>query len=118
MSNEQAYALGPILSEMKVVFIRGESPLSSHPPACHSRFKVANDWLTLRWVQSKFGRDLTEFFFFFKHEKTKRSLLAFIPHVYTGDTQGKMSNSKNSGLNAMFIEEREEGDIGLLGERN
>ena len=29
-----------------------------------------------------------------------------------------MSNSKNSGLNAMFIEEREEGDIGLLEERN
>lgn len=117
MSNEEAYALGPILSEMKVVFIRGESPLSSHPPARHSRFKVANDWLTMKWVQSKFGRDLTELFFFFKHEKTKRSLLTFIPHVYTGDTQGK-SNSKNLGLNAMFIEEREEGDIGLLEERD
>ena len=69
MSNEQAYALGPILSEMKVVFIRGESPLSSHPPACHSRFKVANDWLTLRWVQCKFARDLTEFVFFLNMRK-------------------------------------------------
>lgn len=44
MSNKEAYALDPILSLMKMVFIRSESPLSSHPPTHHSRFKAANDW--------------------------------------------------------------------------